>query len=502
MDMSLQKRLGFGSRALMMGLGVVACCVLAGLLFADSSSAIPPAGGGLACKASDGKITGRGSTFNEHSEAFFSQLYEEDICGSTPEEQGGPAGNNMVIYNIPTAKAAKNGTGAAAGLAAASCRSDAYAGDANPYTKKQLEELDGKPGIATSGNSCEFYDEKITFPFEPKPGPYPFVEAGKEDTEANVMTFPIAGESVALDVNLSTACSKVPTSTLDFTAEEVSRIFGGNAQTWNDSELVGTDPELSSCTGAITRIFRQDSAAQSEFLKHYLVKAEELLGPLRPSGAGECAAGKTWAQYLALKSTEWPGLQGEGGTCSAFKKPAVAGAEEELKLVHETAGSAGYADLSDTQAAITGGDTFQIVSIENATNTGFQAPEAGTAANCNFSVLSLPTGGAKGAVGLNGPSGDTWATNNTPTNHENATDQGSQYPICALAFDFVYTGLDDTAGTNNAIERLTADQRRTLFSYFTFVLSSATQNRLTSVYYKPLPTAWLPQLLEGFQTNF
>jgi len=318
------------------------------------------------------------------------------------------------------------------------------------------------------------------------------------------MSFPVGGGALALNVNLPGAvCNGKPPSGLNFTASEVSRIFGGNAQTWNDAELVANNPALANCEGKITRIFRFDSAAQSEILKHYLINAEPTDGG-RPTGAGECAAGNEWSFYLKNGNKEWPGAQKEGkeGTCSPFKRPKSAGAEEELKLTNETQGAIGYADLSDTQTA-----KYPLItpSIQNATNTGYQAPEAGTASNCNFSVLSLPSGGKNGAVGLN-PEGDNWANNNQEgglfANHMNATDQGTAYPICALAFDLVYTGLDNTAGTNNAITRLTNNQRRTLFSYETFVLSSTAQSKLTTAYYKPLPTSWLVPITEGFQANF
>jgi hypothetical protein len=49
---------------------------------------------------------------------------------------------------------------------------------------------------------------------------------------------------------------------------------------------------------------------------------------------------------------------------------------------------------------------------------------------------------------------------------------------------------------------LTADQRRTLYSYGTFILSSAAQELLGSSFYAPVPTGWLAKLRTGFQENF
>ena len=115
-------------------------------------------------------------------------------------------------------------------------------------------------------------------------------------------------------------------------------------------------------------------------------------------------------------------------------------------------------------------------------------------------VARRPPGAtASDAVGLDPE--DNWGTNNTEVNgapnHQNATDLGSKYPICGVTFDLVYTDLD-----NNAITPLTADQRRTLYAYFTFVLSSTAQSKLGTVDYNPLPSSWLEKLTEGFQANF
>jgi ABC-type phosphate transport system substrate-binding protein len=504
MDMSLRKRFGRGPRALLVGLSVLGCSALANLVLADASFAIPPAAG-LACQsgngslASNGKITGRGSSFNAHAEALFAQLYEEDMCGSTPETLGGPAGNTMVAYNYPAAEAA-SATGAKFGLQTAACRTDAYAGDATPYTEANLTELDGTPGATVGGGSCT-----LTFnpPFEPTPYPYPDLTSGEKDTQANIMSFPIAGESLALVVNLTnadcTAGSKVAPTSLDFTAKEVSRIYGGDALKWNDSELVANNPSLANCEGEIKRVVREDSAAQSEFLKKYLARAEATDGG-RGNITGECAVGKEWSAYLKT-NTEWPGLKGSEGTCSSIKKTLSSGGPREVLTVEETPDGVGYADLADAVE----GKGLITASVENATNTGYQSPQSGSAANCSFSTLTLPSGGKNGAVGLNAED-DNWASNNEESeefpNHENATDLGNRYPICALAFDLVYTGLDDTSGTENAITRLTNNQRRTLYSYFTYVLSSTAQDKLTAHDYAPLPSAWLPLLTEGFESNF
>jgi hypothetical protein len=73
---------------------------------------------------------------------------------------------------------------------------------------------------------------------------------------------------------------------------------------------------------------------------------------------------------------------------------------------------------------------------------------------------------------------------------------GVTYPIMAgTTFTF-------PNGTGGPEANLTADQRRTLYSYFTYLTSPAAQNTESSAGYAPLPAAWLNQIRSGFQANF
>jgi hypothetical protein len=96
---------------------------------------------------------------------------------------------------------------------------------------------------------------------------------------------------------------------------------------------------------------------------------------------------------------------------------------------------------------------------------------------------------------------DTWATDNPSGAHGDVTDSGNLYPICGVTFGLVYTGLAD--GTQpNAIAGLTADQRRTLYAYFSYILSSGGQKQLLTSYYQGLPPALLSPIRAEFQRNF
>jgi ABC-type phosphate transport system substrate-binding protein len=297
---------------------------------------------------------------------------------------------------------------------------------------------------------------------------------------------------VALIVNFGTACTKDPTS-LELNATETSRLFGGDVATWADKELAANNPALATdgCTGAVTRVVRQDSSGTTNIFKQYLIRADNN----RATGESlTCAAGKKWEAYFST-NTEWPGKQHptEEGTCSTITTAAKSGNPELIAKLKETQGGIGYADLP--QAAPTG---LVIATVENSAGTGYASAANGKAANCSYASVQPPTGGVSEAVGLS-PEEKNWANNAEP-NEENVTDRGSKYPICGLTWDLVYTGLSNTS--SSAIAHLTGDQRRTLYSFFTFVLSSTAQNVLSTIDYAPLPSGWLQGLREGFQENF
>jgi ABC-type phosphate transport system substrate-binding protein len=311
------------------------------------------------------------------------------------------------------------------------------------------------------------------------------------------MSFPVAGSSVTIPVNLAGVCTSGTPTSLKFTPKEVSRLFGGDAATWSDSELVTNNSVLTTdgCTGAIVRVVRFDSSGTTNIFKQYLIRAENE----RSSSAFTCAVGKSWSEYFAT-NTEWPGKQNTGheGTCSTITTAATSGNPALLAKLKETDGGIGYVDLPQ-EAGSAGVIT---PTVENATGTSYVAPNTGKAANCTYAGVVTPpgNGSAAEAVGLGNTEGKNWANNAEP-NEQNTTDRGSKYPICGLTFDLVFSGLDNGA-VANAIAPLTADQRRTLYSYFTFILSSAAQNLLGTIDYAPLPAGWLQELREGFQENF
>ena len=156
MDIAVRKRFNLAPLvALLIGLSAVFCMV-----FAETSSAAVPAGVG--CQPTDGKINGRGSTYQTVLLKEYAKAFGEDVCGNVAEQYSGdPAGSAMVVYNY--AKAAEaSATGSGNGVKAANCRTDAFAGTDIPYSQAQLVELDGTPGAAGIGGCGITFEPPFT----------------------------------------------------------------------------------------------------------------------------------------------------------------------------------------------------------------------------------------------------------------------------------------------------------------------------------------------------
>jgi len=284
-----------------------------------------------------------------------------------------------------------------------------------------------------------------------------------------------------------------PTS-LQLTGTMISGLFGGSIRNWNDAALTagGVNGQLATdgCTGPVSRVVRLDKSGTTQIFKFFLrnVNQSGLL----------CDGTSTWGGatglFLDANNTTWP----TGASCSSLFRGDVNGNNGVLDIcAHKVSLAAGqptggficYADLPD-QAAFSGGDTVVKPTVHSATGTTFVSASSGTQANCNFGVMSTPTGSS---VGLNldatGNPVDTWALDNAGTVHGDVTNQGNRYPICGVTFALVYQGLGQGTqnGNDSAISNLNADQRRTLYTYELYILSSMGQNEMKNFFYGVIP---------------
>ncbi len=484
---------GFTAGAVTLALGLAAF----GGSLVTASSALANAPGGTACNPTDGKIDGWGSSYQANAETLWFNAYNSEICGNvTAEGSSDPTPVNMGDYNYPTAASASL-TGSGNGLKGANCRTEDYWGSDTPYNEAQLTALDGAAGNTTQSSlvptgGCSAISLTVP-PFAPNSSTNTtFPNAS--DATANLMAFPIGGSAEGVAVNLTntqcTGTGGAPTS-IDLTGAQLSAIMGGSIAKWNDPSLTTNNPGLAACNFPITRVVRQDTSGTTHIFMTYLQDVDN-----SRTGA-TCAAGTTWASYNGSVNNVWP----SGTGCSTLAPGASSGGPAQLAVLNSTPGGIAYADLSDV-VNLTGADIQ--VAMQNGAGTAYVSAANGLGANCDLSALSEPGGGASTAmVGL--VSTDNWGSDNATVNgtgnHDDANNIGTVYPICGLTYALVYSGLHGAAGTG-AVSQMTVDQRRTLYSYMTFVLSSLGQSILPNNNYASLPATWQPAVLAGFQKNF
>lgn len=495
--------------ALTVGAGVLSSLALAG-----PAHAAPPAAG-VNCVAADGKITGRGATFQANAQAALVAGYTADVCG--PVASDAQAGTNMIRYNWTGA-----GTGSGAGIRALNCRTDAFAGSDVPYTLADMSDdlttpfaptvglrgpvppasgtyaAAGQPtpgtpnnlspavGGAPNNEPCTA-NQGLVPPFQPSPAPFPAAldTRGGNGTNGNFVAFPIAGASVAVGANLSCAAAA---GGINLSTSEVSRLFGGTAgggeiTNWNQ---VNDLTDLSTCSIPVRRVVRSDASGTTGIFKTFLRNArpaDALCQVPPPTGV----ATNNWQGYLDANQS-WP----QGVDCS----PLITGNGNAgvVSGVAAVDGSVGYADISDWSA-------FPAAKLAGVANTAGVAVSPGTpgASNCNLQNISLPPTGPAGAVGTNANPTLTWASNSVANGgraYSDVTFTGDGYPICGMTHMMTWAGLSGGAG---AINRLTANQRRTLYSYMIYLTSPAAQSRLATAGYNAIGQSRLNTIRAGLQ---
>lgn len=523
--------------------------VVGALVAAAPGSAATPAGD--IC-AADAKINGRGATFatQAHRDAFIPAYRDlvADVCGPAAASL---TGNGPVEYNwSPIEGTSESGSGA--GRRSQICRTDAFGGSDSPYDLRGstgLEQLMDVPGgnpVLTGVNSdCTFVNNTSPLgpflpPTSPNAEPFPSVFDGPAPaTRQTIMTIPIATGADAVGINLSpSVCGGDPIpSSINLSRSAVSKLFGGVITFWNDPAIVADNPGLANCAVTVKRVVRQDSSGTTQVWKNYL----RAIDP----NTVQCDGVETW-NFLAqdAQNTNWP----TGGACSplipANGNTNVISTCRETGVAVPVRGHICYGELAEffSQNFPTG--NRRLAKLRNPSNTSFVGPTtlnritgAFTQANCQWInadtgaiLLQAPKPGNGGPIasvagvqddndalvglnynpdlGANGQ-GDTWATNNllipgTTTDYSDLGNDGSKYPACGMTWLLVYTGLNTaTPGAqNDAIDRLTQNQRKTLFNYVIHGVLGEGQFRLGDFYYAPLPGTWLDAAKESFRRNF
>jgi hypothetical protein len=259
-----------GLAALALGLGAVGS-----LAAAPAAMATLPVSGNN-CTSSDGKITGRGSTFQEAAQwSVFIPGFNTAFCGNpTPQSpltgnSGGFSGGDpasgatsaqsaMVDYNDYTGcvtggvtavgaachvdkEVETSGTvGSGQGIATMQCRADAFGGSDLPYTEVNLTSMNVTPPVCGTA-------PVVKAPYYPgNTSTYPSVLApATANNTAGTMSIPITGGPVALGVNLATNADGTLNSTIctvnaadaqahaiNITLAALEDIWDGHLSTW------------------------------------------------------------------------------------------------------------------------------------------------------------------------------------------------------------------------------------------------------------------------------
>jgi hypothetical protein len=347
------------------------------------------------------------------------------------------------------------------------------------------------------------------------------ISGGSTTTFTDTGAATTAGAAPATNTAQIAGCPTAATQ-VQLTASQVSHIFSGDTTTWSS---LGSETSFNwtGCTIPVTRFVRADISGTTQEMKTYLRSVD--------GTRTLCNGTDTWTTLSTYtNNTVWPGAgcsgvtavstafgTGGGATCpTSFN--AVKGV---ICGVGVTGGAITYGDLSNWKS------TANVIYAEVVPTSGTAGVLPGSSSvlgtgtpNCDttFNANTPGAGGATDFVGLDDtggspdePSNTNWATDaavgaggTTPSSNITNIPGSLKWPICTLTYDMVYTGLSGSNATYtaNPIGILTADQRRTLYTFFAFVLSPDGQGVLSGAGYGALPSAWAAKERQGFESGF
>jgi ABC-type phosphate transport system substrate-binding protein len=500
------------------------------LIFAGSGAAGVPGGNG--CRA-DGQIAGAGATLQTRAQVAWIQGYTNDVCGflSGSSFTNSPANTNVLYNNInDNSQSSWAFTGSGTGQKLTNCRAVPFGGSDIPYDNATLTQLNGDPGNILGGSTQGATQAHCTGstsggpPAQPDistllnpfyagtAGAYPFTtgSAATSDQQTNVMSYPVTSTAVMVGIffGVSGTDSHGCPASPQLTGAQLSDIFGGIDTHW-DQVFPGCFAGSAGTTQLpIRRVVRVDKSGTTQNFKNYLAAV---------NGGGAQCNGQTWSTLAQdANNVNWPtggacpvnlvrgasatnlsGNKGVFDTCVGINSPGAGDPNDPGPVP----GSVCYGDLPDYKNGPASYATITEAQLPSGVGGVMQTPENGHRANCDLSGITTPNSDSTGAVGL--APGDTWSLNNAGGVHANLGNQGVGWPICAVTWDLVYTGLSTASGTTagNPIQNLNNDMRRTEYNYMLYVLKDG-QSVVTGLYYQNLPQSLLNQEIAGFKANY
>jgi ABC-type phosphate transport system substrate-binding protein len=281
---------------------------------------------------------------------------------------------------------------------------------------------------------------------------------------SKLAVIPVTQTSIAIVANPPVGCTVEEITNLD-----LEQVFRGTFTKW--SQIATAE---GSCGSPITRVVPTGGMGTTYQFKHYL--------DLINAGALACI-GATWTEIgpitddtLGTPNVLWP-ESCAGTTLSPAVRPTGTGGSEEVKKVNATAGSIGFAALTDAKSS-------KAVEMLNLGNNGLKGAVGATyanpigepgVANCTSTEYQVPAEALKVGSGLNVDWSEVFGANNAIG--------GTAYPLCTLTFDLALTGYGE-AGFSPSQEETVHDYLR---EYVTF--AGQTQLELSGSYYAPLPSS-------------
>jgi ABC-type phosphate transport system substrate-binding protein len=295
--------------------------------------------------------------------------------------------------------------------------------------------------------------------------------------EETLETIPVAESSIAIIVDLPKGCTSATSTAspgrLVLDNVTLEKIWRGAIANWSEitdggDKLVGTS---CSASAPITRIVRPDSAGLTNELKKYLALIDterNIVGELGWNGLSEGA-----------ENVVWPGT---------VTRSSEKGDNALIKLVSETRGSIGYANLGDARAngsftGPNGGINTRRFWVEIQNNGVEQTGETYADPSVNGDNKELSNSNCSNTVYTNGevpfPPASTlelWNEVTTRTAEE-------RYSLCALTYILTFKSYSKYPGT-------TLEEATTVNNFALFVLAGGGGQELLKKHdYYPLPSS-------------
>jgi ABC-type phosphate transport system substrate-binding protein len=312
------------------------------------------------------------------------------------------------------------------------------------------------------------------------------IESHSENpAEDTLETIPVLQGAVAVIVDLPKGCVSA-TSTpvpgrLVLDNVTLEKIWRGVITKWGEITENGDKLEGSTCSGEspITRIVRKDQSGTTSIFKKYqaLINGEKnVLGEL---GWREISEG--------TENPEWPGT---------VTRPSENGGGALVKLVAETRGSIGYANLADARsngsfAGPNGGTGTHRFWVEIQNNGVAQSGETYADPSTNGDNKEVLNANCINTVYTNGETPFPPASTLEVWNEVTTRTSEERYTLCGLTYDLAFKGYAKYPGT-------TLEQATTVNNYFLYELAGGGGQEVIKKHdYYPLPTALAAEARTG-----